>query len=847
MGSWNRFFKFILFATLGASLSGCGVFHISDVDSVSVTPDISGPTSAFGKSGVVKTNFARTGDTGDDPVDIAVSDAGTIFILGNNDSGVQHQEFFLSSLDSAGGLDTDFGVDGFISGSLRQGSANYTARMAIVNNKIVVGAQSRWIGHSEDMMVARYNLDGTPDTTFNSSGMAYVDVSGNEDYVTDMAVQADGKIILVGFGSSGTGDQFQIARFNADGSIDTTFNASGTARLEVEAGYTAEAWAVAVQTNDQILVSGFSRNVTNRAAIVRYNTDGTLDATFGTGGVSTYALPAGSVSVKSMALQSDGKIILVGERASDFVVLRFDSVGALDTSFNGLGYAVLDLLGTGTDDKAYSVRVQSDGKILVGGSSQDANADFAVVRYNADGTLDTSFNTTGILVFASAPNAEDGITSMTVQADGKILLVGWAYDTVTSVASSSIVRLNANGSFDTTFNTTGKKLLNMGRGSSDSARAMAKQSDGKIVVAGNSKASQTDLALARYNADGTLDGTFGADGKVVIDFNSGDPTEATAVQVLASGKIVVAVNVEVGGMPQIGVAQFLANGQLDTAFNTTGKLLTGFGPVASWSNFLKVQEDGKLVVGGSYFDADAEFAVMRLNADGSLDTSFNTTGIAISTFSAGWDAAYDGVIQADGKIVLAGEVAITGTAHIGLTRYNADGSLDTSFGTLGIVQGDVLGNGASDLVNSLILKDGKLVAAGSGFDANQFGFVAQYNLDGTLDTGFSTTGIKVLTIASADLDLRKVEASPDGKLLIGISGGAADLASFSSMRLNGDGSIDTTFNGGQMLTQSFGQGTNSNFYASLLLDDGTLLVGGDVDSSGQPDFTLVRFTESGVQ
>ncbi|MNS80827.1 hypothetical protein D3C72_1145240 [compost metagenome] len=215
--------------------------------------------------------------------------------------------------------------------------------------------------------------------------------------------------------------------------------------------------------------------------------------------------------------------------------------------------------------------------------------------------------------------------------------------------------------------------------------------------------------------------------------------------------------------------------------------------------------------------------------------------------SAGWDAAYDGVIQDDGKIVLAGETSVAGTGHIGLTRYNSDGSLDTTFGTLGIVRGDVLSNGANDYVNSVILKDGKILIGGSGNDANQFGFVAQYNLDGTLDTSFNTTGMKVLTIPSDDFDLRKIEASSDGKIVLGVSGGAAGIAAFSSLRLNADGSIDTSYNSGQLFTQSFGAGTNSNFYASCLLDDGTLVVGGDVDSSGVADFTLVRFTDSGVQ
>ncbi|MBD8904893.1 hypothetical protein MBTS_22090, partial [Methylobacterium bullatum] len=286
--------------------------------------------------------------------------------------------------------------------------------------------------------------------------------------------------------------------------------------------------SVTVQPDGKILVAGYGDGTGGTDfALVRYNADGSLDTGFGPDGTGKILTPAapGTASDygQSVALQTDGKIVVAGYGVGagnryDFALVRYDADGSLDTTF-GTGGKVLTPVGTGlSSDQGNSVTLQADGKILVAGYGEGSEGqDFALLRYNADGSLDTGFGPDGtgkILTPISAGTASDQGNSVTLQADGKIVVVGSGWGNGQDFAA---VRYNTDGSLDTGFGPdgTGKILTPVGAGmSNDAGYSVTVQADGKIVVAGYGQGSGTgyDFALVRYNADGTLDTGFGPDG-----------------------------------------------------------------------------------------------------------------------------------------------------------------------------------------------------------------------------------------------------------------------------------------------------------------------------------------------
>ncbi|MER6352930.1 delta-60 repeat domain-containing protein, partial [Streptomyces sp. NPDC001634] len=303
------------------------------------------------------------------------------------------------------------------------------------------------------------------------------------------------------------------------------------------------------------------------------------------------------------------------------------------------------------------------------------------------------------------------------------------------------VALAAPGDLDPTFGTGGKVLTDFG--GTDFATAV--QADGKIIAVGQSdgaSAGDFDFALARYNTDGSLDPTFGTGGKVTTNFGGGDGARAVAVQ--TDGKIVVA-GFSNTGISNFAVARYNTDGSLDPTFNGTGAVTTDFGG-EDLALGVALQADGKIVAVGftSVFGSD-DFALARYNTDGSLDSTFGTGGKVITDFGTGGNDIANGVVvQTDGKIVAAGSSDTAGTNDFGLARYNTNGSLDNTFGTGGLVTTDF--GGISDQAFGVALQtDGKIVAAGfsNASNANDFA-LARYNTNGSLDSTFGTGG-KVLT------------------------------------------------------------------------------------------------------
>lgn len=380
---------------------------------------------------------------------------------------------------------------------------------------------------------------GSLDFSFNGTGLRTTDFVGGDDYGNAVAVQADGRIVVVGFATVGTDTDFAVARYNSDGTLDTTFNGTGRVLTDI-AGNGDSANSVAIQSDGKILAAGYGNDGSNNNfAVVRYNANGSLDTTFnGTGKVITPFGTNFSIA-SSVAVQSDGKIVLAGYVLNgldfDFAIARYNANGTLDTTFNGTGQLIL--AAPGTDDQINSIALQADGKIVLAGYSTDnaGTTDCVVARLNTNGTLDATFNGTG-KVTTSLSAADETFTAVAVQSDGKIVAAGKASNGVDY--DFAVVRYTAAGALDTTFNGTGKVLTPFGTGD-DSISGMALQTDGKIVVAGTSLGgSGNTCAVARYTGAGSLDTTFNGTGKTTIDFGATN-NGVGGVALQSDGKIVV--------------------------------------------------------------------------------------------------------------------------------------------------------------------------------------------------------------------------------------------------------------------------------------------------------------------
>lgn len=389
---------------------------------------------------------------------------------------------------------------------------------------------------------------------------------------------------------------------------------------------------------------------------------GDLDPSFGTGGkVTTSDFPAASV-----AIQTDGKLVVAGSRGIDFRLTRFNADGSLDPTF-GVDGNVTTVMGS-TGGVAHSVAIQGDGRIIVAGG----NSDFGLARYNVDGSLDTSFGSFG-RVITDFGSMDDLAFSVTVQSDGKIIAVG------RSGNGFGVARYNHDGSLDSSFHGNGM-LTTILNSPSDFATSVAIQGDGKIVVAGTPQGEGGyQFAVVRYNVDGGIDTSFGSNGngKVMTAVYVGNGNFANSVAIQGDGKIIVAGEAYNGSNDDFAVARFNSDGSLDTSFDGDGKLTTDFGGSEDRGTSLGIQSNGKIVVAG-WSDAHG-FAVVRYRTDGSLDTSFGNGGKQTTDLGDS-DRAAGMAIQTDGKIVVVGGFVFNGGNQVGkLVRYLGSNNEPPSF------------------------------------------------------------------------------------------------------------------------------------------------------------------------
>ena len=451
--------------------------------------------------------------------------------------------------------------------------------------------------------------------------------------------------------------------------------------------------------------------------------------------ITTFDSNAGGINlaaIQSAAIQPDGKIVAVGvvskmgkESLGNFAVARYEPNGRPDPKF-GEGGKVTTAFES-KDSVAYGVAIQVDGKIVVvGNASEPSNKSyFAMIRYKSDGGIDDSFGKGGKVTTDFGADRSAYASSVAIQPDGKIVVAGSVCPTSSNVCDFAIARYNPDGSIDTGFGSGGKVITDFTQGWSnaqpsqdqlgiwnrvaaynqkgDDARSVAIQSDGKIVAAGSScEANYTNcsIAMARYNPDGSLDVGFGNGGRVITnlgsnnaDYQGNDTAYSLAIQ--ADGKILVAGSSYYNAPRHaFAILRYEPNGRLDAGFGNAGWVTTTFIPANedvyedSTAYSLKIQADGKIVAAGTTCKAaynDCDIGIARYEPNGRLDAGFGRGGKVITNFG-GEELANSIVIQPDGKIVVA---AFTGAGYasrassksdFALVRYDQRGRLDLSFG-----------------------------------------------------------------------------------------------------------------------------------------------------------------------
>jgi uncharacterized delta-60 repeat protein len=664
-----------------------------------------------------------------------------------------------------GDVDLSFDPGSGINGAVRAVAVQPDGKVIITGDFTTVRGLQR-------LEVARLNADGSGDSSFNPGTLLEPLSTDNWD-VYSVALQPDGKVLLGGTFHliNGTNIFNGIVRLNTNGTLDSSFNPG--------AGVGGSGLALVVQPDGKVLLGG--------NGIIRLNANGTLDDSFNSSA-------AGFGIVSSIALQPDGKIILGGS-----FVRRFHADGSLDSSFNP---------GTGPNSEIRTISLQSDGKVLIGGSFTSVNGSNcpALARLNTDGSLDGSF--------VPANGVESAypypvVNSVVVQPDGKIILGGY-FSKNNATDRTAIARLNADGSLDSAFNPDLGGEVN----------SVVVQSDGKLTVGGSS-----DIAsgagrnrMARFNADGTRDVSF--------DTGKGVETAFPSLAVDAGGKVLVGGPITfINGSNQSGMMRLNANGSPDGTFISDPNFNPGFGVRhytphpggdihynVAYPTAAAVQADGKVLVGvrTEYWQCDAfeggcsvstTYSVARLNADGSTDSSFVFTNVINNTARLGMVSSI--AVQTDGKIVVGSSAFNT----VRIARLDTVGAWDPSFHP---------GTGPSGGVNAVALEPaGKILIGGTfssvtGMNRNN---LARLHADGSLDDSFNPG-------SGANGPISSVVLQRDGKVLI-----CGDFTAFNGTernriaRLDADGSLDQIFDSGR--------GADGLVRSMDLQPDGNVLISGD--------------------
>ncbi|HZH34106.1 MAG TPA: FG-GAP-like repeat-containing protein, partial [Pyrinomonadaceae bacterium] len=660
-----------------------------------------------------------------------------------------------------------FNPDGSVDTSFEAVEVNGTVFVIKIqpDGRILIGGNFNFVGGLQTPGVARLNANGAVDASFSTRNTPNTNFCGT---VYTIAPQTDGKIFIGGeFSFNSCGNGFPgLARLNSNGSIDGTFQTSGLLNIR----------EIAPLSSGKVLIAG-------NGVLVRGNQNGSQDTSFTTGAING--------QIEAMVIQPDDKILIAGSFTSvngfpQGRIARLNPDGSLDAAFN--------LNNAGFAGTVFDLALMPDGKIIAAGNFTSYNglARRNLLRLNPDGSLDTAFNYN-----AGANN--QFVHDAEVLPDGRVY-IAFEYVGTDPALLRKIARINADGTNDTSFNArlsingVGYKILPL--------------PDGKILVGGLfTQINESNRAsLARLNPDGTVDSSW-----TPVAIGGTSTASVIDIALQSDGRILVGGDI---GSPRADLLRLNADGSLDTTFNT---------PVSPNSVIRRivVQPDGKILIGGSFTlsSPSTNGMIARLNSDGSPDPTF-----AIDNINAGSGILQDLILQPDGKILISGSFTqVFGVNRGRIARLNANGTLDTTFNP-------PLGANGQILKMALQL-DGKIVIGGQFTAVNgaNRSYLARLNPDGSLDADF---------VPSANAQVYTIKLQTDAKILIGgLFTGINSIQRVRYARLNANGSVD--------LSLDSATGANDAVLDIALQTDGRILIAGLFTSvSNQPRLGLARLLNS---
>ncbi|MBL9144408.1 MAG: choice-of-anchor D domain-containing protein [Verrucomicrobiaceae bacterium] len=817
---------------------------------------------------------------------------GNIVVGGFATVGVANYDFAISRYLSNGALDPSFGTSGTTTTAIGAAHDQAYALARQSDGKFLL-AGFYDSGTNADFAIARYTSNGTLDPMFDSNPSLAAAGTGsgkvttvfnlggdNYDRISGIAVQADGKIVVAGFAATASGRDVALARYNSNGSLDTSFDGDGKLTFPVGT-FNDYGLALTLQADGKILVGGsayVSGSNTASLFVARLLTaNGAFDPTFGTSGKVTTAVQAHADGY-SLAVQPDGKIILSGlsdatgnsgnGTTADMCLVRYLSDGTLDTTFDGDGKGIYTF--GSAIDAANAVKVQADGKIVAVGTARVGSYDkMAILRVNADGSADTTFDGDGKITLAPGPQ-DDALYAMDFDANGNIVAVGLS-DTAAGIPQFAAVRLlglprpgvwnltaaqvgNGSGgmsvsgllqagSADSGASVTVEYGTSPAFGSSVSLGTLGVSSGSATfnttlypggltpgttyyyrTVATNQFGTTTGATQTFVYAPGGLDFTFAGDG---VQTNLGiGASQGRAVAMQNDGKIVVAGFTHNGTKNVPALVRYLSTGALDTSFGTGGVATVPMDGTDEQLYAVAIQSDGKIVAAGAAVrGGDFDMILTRWTATGQPDTSFDGDGVAITGYGANQDLWKAVSILPSGQILVGGYTQNGAAADYVLARYNTDGMLDANFdGDSGTANGRVVVSiaGADGAHSMAVQPDGKIILAGDS-DANIA--LVRFTAAGLLDTSFGTGGKVTAGVGVGNATARGLALQPDGKIVaaceylsaVGDSNGLL-------MRFNANGSNDNTFDGDGR--RGYGTSVNDDFMGVTIQSDGRIVAVG---------------------
>lgn len=724
---------------------------------------------SFGTNGIAITSFLD--NAASEAESLVVQTDGRIVFAGSTiAAGRGH--FAVTRVLANGRNDATFGSGGTSILALPEFLTTESNAVALQSDGriVVAGFGKREHQKGTECVLARLLPNGSPDPSFGDGGRVFLDVGTEEtDEFESVIVQPDGRIIAAGSSLRGDiGDFCVIARFNSDGSPDLSFASGGTLKFRPSFDITGVS-GLDLMSNGMILANIATKDGPFSAA--RVLPGGSLDPSFGSGGIATIALPFIEARSSDLAVRQDGRVVVAGTAepfdvdGSDTVVARLTSTGAIDGTFGVGGFT---RIGTIRNEGAVDCWFDGTGKVVAAGTAwEDDLAALQVVRLNPDGSLDASFGSSGV---SFIPLGGGGaIRTAAPGPGGRFVLGGLSTDSPADV--SLLARMSATGSLDPTFGSGGLVSVVVQAPGSDEVSRVVAQADGRLVCLGGTTGtpSEQPRSLIRFNANGSLDSTFGVAGRVRLTFT--DVWNARDVVVQPDGKILICgLGPVVNNRYAFRVQRFLPSGVRDVRFGTNS-IATAFQQAGCCSlpNALAVSPDGKILVvgrGASTSDDDGNGIVARLTSTGLVDKSFARGGF-LSIHDGGFESFSEAAVGPNGSVLAAGEFSseVTGSRYIGIAKILPTGSLDPSFGDGGIAR-VTLPSEVFRFVSLYLDVAGRPVLAGEVYEVDEEQsdvFVARLTQAGEFDASFGEMGLAIIELNRYDTAAGAVPTS-DGRI-----------------------------------------------------------------------------------